>query len=236
MKHRLFEKLKRNIKVFTGKTNPMNKEIDCTTKWYGNTYGGTNAHPDILNKNSIVYSFGIGEDISFDKAIIENHGCYVFAFDPTPKSIAWIKDQKLPPNFTFFEYGIASETGYVNFNLPKNSKHVSGSIIGHQNVDKNNSVSVLMKCLSDIIAELGHDHIDVLKIDIEGYEYDVINNILSSSAEIDQILIELHERFFVDGKEKTAKLLKSMKENGYALFAVSDSFKELSYIKMNKVR
>jgi FkbM family methyltransferase len=236
MKNQLLKIFKQKVKILTGKVRPIKAEVKCNHEWYGNTYGGFYVYPDILSKDSIVYSFGIGEDISFDRAIIENHKCCVFAFDPTPKSIAWIQNQTLPPGFTFFEYGIACETGFVNFNLPKNSNHVSGSIVKHHKVDESNNVSVLMKCLPEIITELGHNHVDVLKMDIEGSEYDVIDNILSSPIEIDQILLELHERFFADGKQKTMKLFKSLKDKGYLLFAVSDSFEELSFIKMNKIR
>lgn len=225
--------LKQKIKILTGSISPLKKEVACHHEWYGNSYGGFYIHPDNLTNESIVYSFGIGEDISFDKAVIEKHKCRVFAFDPTPKSIHWIKTQQLPPNFTFFEYGINGKTGFVTFNLPKNKDHVSGSIIRHQNVDANNNVVVPMKCLTDIAAELGHNHIDALKIDIEGSEYDVIDSILSTPVQIDQILLELHERFFSDGKSRTTKLLSSLKDKGYGLFAVSDSLQEISFIKLN---
>jgi sensor c-di-GMP phosphodiesterase-like protein len=70
-------------------------------------------------------------------------------------------------------------------------------------------------------------------MDIEGSEFEVIDNILSSSIEINQILIELHERFFVDGKARTEKLVRSLRDNGYKVFAVSDSFEEVSFIKMS---
>jgi glycosyltransferase involved in cell wall biosynthesis len=44
-------------------------------QWYGNNYGGFFICPEFLNSNSIVYSFGIGEDISFDQAVIYSHNC-----------------------------------------------------------------------------------------------------------------------------------------------------------------
>lgn len=53
-----------------------------------------------------------------------------------------------------------------------------------------------MKRLTDIVQELGHSHIDILKIDIEGSEYKILDSILSAPVQIDQILIEIHERFF----------------------------------------
>lgn len=231
---RLLRKIKRKIKIITGRISPIRREIKCNFAWYGSDYGGFYVNPDALNTESIVYSFGVGEDISFEKVIIENHNCHVYSFDPTPKSIKWMKNQQLPHNLNFFEYGINNKTGSVNFNLPKNNDYISGSIIKHRNVDENNIVSVPMKCLNDIIAELGHNHIDVLKMDIEGSEFEVIDSILLSTIKIDQILIELHERFFADGKSKVIKLLKTLKDNGYAVFAVSDSFAEVSFIRIRK--
>ena len=233
---KLLKKLKMKLKILTGRNSPFIKEVECRHEWYGNTYGGFYVHPDVLSKDSIVYSFGIGEDISFDKMLIENHKCNVFAFDPTPKSINWVKSQQLPSNFRFFEYGIDSKTGFVNFNMPKNKNHVSASIIKHQNVDANDFISVPMKSLTDIANEFNHNHIDLLKMDIEGSEYEIMDSILSSSLQINQILLEIHERFFVDGKTKTTKLLKTLKDNGYALFAVSASHEELSFIKIKNVR
>ncbi len=228
----LLNKLKQEVKILKGTVTRIKKEVNYSSQWYGSNYGGFYVHPDKLNSSSIVYSFGIGEDITFDKAIIENHQCRVFGFDPTPKSIKWIRTQQLPANFTFFDYGIDTTTGMVNFHLPKNKDFVSGSTISHQNVDSDDVIAVQMKSFGDIVKELDHDHIDVLKMDIEGSEYKVIESILSSNVKIDQILIELHERFFTDGTQKTKALLKSFKDHGYAVFAVSDSMEEISFIKV----
>ncbi|SDJ31715.1 methyltransferase, FkbM family [Pedobacter sp. ok626] len=229
---KLLKKLKQNIKILTGSITYIKAEVKINHKWYGNTYGGFYVHPNVLNSKSIVYSFGIGEDISFDREIIKMHNCQVFGFDPTPKSIDWIKKEKLPSNFSFLEYGIDSRTDFVNFNLPINQDFVSGSTISHKNVDEKNMISVPMKSFGDITKELGHTHIDVLKMDIEGSEYHVIESILASDVKIDQILIELHERFFEDGKLRNKRLLASFAAHGYKIFAVSDSLEEVSFIKV----
>ena len=42
--------------------------------------------------------------------------------------------------------------------------------------------------------ELGRDHIDVLKMDIEGSEYGVLEDVLY--LDIRQLLVEVHQRFF----------------------------------------
>ncbi|MDB9721095.1 FkbM family methyltransferase [Winogradskyella sp.] len=203
---------------------------DCDKLWYGNTYGGFFVHPNLLNKESIVYSFGIGEDISFDLDVIQKHNCQVYGFDPTPKSINWIHTQKTPENFHFQDYGINVTTGQVLFHLPKNTDYVSGSVLSHNNVSEHNTVEVQMKSIEAILQETGHMQIDVLKMDIEGSEYDVIESILNTDIKIGQILIEFHERFFEDGFQRTKRAIKLLESSGYILFGVSESREELSFI------
>lgn len=202
--------------------------VKLDTAWYGSNYGGFFVCPKLLNNNSIIYSFGIGEDISFDRSIIENHDCTVFGFDPTPKSINWINTQNLPVKFHFLDYGISNKSGLVDFYLPKNPEYVSGSIIIRNELYE--KVIVQMKSFNDIISELGHKHIDVLKIDIEGSEYDVIDDILNASVLIGQILIEFHDRFVENGKRKTQQAIKKLKIYGYEIFSISETLEEISFV------
>ncbi|MBB2949619.1 MULTISPECIES: FkbM family methyltransferase [Sphingobacterium] len=230
----LINTLKKQYKILSGKISSFKIEHKCPHVWYGNSYGGFFVNPDLLHPDAIVYSFGIGQDTSFDDAIIQKHNCHVHGYDPTPKSIEWIAQRSdLSPKFHFHPFGLDKETRITHFNLPKNKEHVSGSIINHQNVDENNMVEVQMKSLIDIVSENNHSYIDVLKMDIEGSEYCVIESILNSSIEIRQILLEIHERFFDNGIEKTKELLNSLHQHGYKVFGISDTLEEISFIKVS---
>ncbi len=225
-------KIKRLIKILTGQVAHLSKTVEVKKKWYGNAYGGFYLCPNFLNENSVVYSFGIGEDISFDLAVIENHKCHVYGFDPTPKSIEWIRNnQFLPKNFSFFEYGIADKSGIKEFYLPKNSEYISGSYIKQENVSDEQKIPVEMKSMSDIVAILGHKQIDIVKMDIEGAEYGIIDSLLACPVTINQILIEFHDRFFADKEKKSINVIIKLRDHGYEIFGVSDSFEEVSFIK-----
>ena len=63
--------------------------------------------PRGLREDSIVYSLGVGTDISFDLSLIEVFGLNVWAFDPTPKSLRWLEGQVLPQEFHIVPAGIA---------------------------------------------------------------------------------------------------------------------------------
>lgn len=47
----------------------------------GSKYGGWIVPVDILDKNSICYCVGVGEDITFDLELIKRFDCQVYAFD-----------------------------------------------------------------------------------------------------------------------------------------------------------
>jgi FkbM family methyltransferase len=230
---RILKRIENNIKSHLGKIATLRIDYKCPKSWYGNDYGGFYINPMLLTSNSIVYSFGIGQDISFDLEVIKHHQCQIFGFDPTPKSIEWIRNQNLHSLFRFESIGIGKTTGRAIFKLPKDEKCISASMYDHRFIDSSNHVEVQLESFQDISDRLHHTYIDVLKMDIEGAEYDAIDNILNSKIYIKQILLEIHERFFDDGKKRTEILLQKLRNKGYRLFAISDSYQELSFIKIS---
>jgi FkbM family methyltransferase len=210
--------------------------VQVKYKWYGTSYGGFYVIPSLLSRSSVIYSFGTGRDISFDTGCIRKHGASVFAFDPTPGSIDWISRQKLPGSFHFHPYGISAlGTGQAEFFLPANPRAISGSLVKHKEVDATRSVKVMMKTFNDIIRELGHSHIDVLKMDIEGAEYEVIDTILASPVTIDQILVEFHDRDFEQDEPRSIEAIRKLSEKGYVVFGCSGSYEEVSLIRKSTI-
>lgn len=201
----------------------------CVKKWYGSSYGGFYVNPSLLNSKSIVYSFGIGKDISFDKRIINKHKCQVFGFDPTPKSINFIKNIQPNPLFHFHEFGLSTNNKIEKFFLPVNKRGVSGSMVINKTVNQEDFCEVEMKSLDEIAKSLGHTHIDVLKMDIEGSEYDVLESLVYMDISIKQLLIEFHDRLF-EGEKKSKKIVEILKQKGFEIFGASLNYEEISFI------
>jgi FkbM family methyltransferase len=213
------------------KTAHLNTGVNCTKRWYGTSYGGFFINPDLLNEKSVIYSFGIGKDISFDLKCIKKHRCSVYGFDPTPVSIQYVQSVKTPLQFQFQDYGISTTSGHQTFFLPANPRAVSGSMVANETVNKNKAIVVMMKSFEEIVSSLGHDHIDVLKMDIEGAEYDVLISVLDSPVSIDQILVEFHDRIFDTTILKSRETVELLKQKGYEVFGVSKSYEEVSFIR-----
>lgn len=226
--------LKLNLDILLNREPRIRVQVRKKKSWYGNKYVGFYVVPELLDKDSIVYSFGIGEDISFDLDVINMHGCRIFAYDPTPRSIDWISNQDLPANFKFQPFGIDCIDKESVFYLPKNKSFVSGSLSLTEFIDEKEKIIVPVFRLKTLMERNGHDHINVLKMDIEGAEYGVLEDIINSGIKVKQILVEFHHRFMKDSVEKTRNALKLLSNNGFKVFGVSDLNSEISFI--NEIR
>lgn len=204
---------------------------------YGNHYGGFMVFDKDLKKkkNAVVYSFGIGEDLSFSEDILSSLSAEIFAFDPTPKAIEYVKKHRLygNENFHFEDIGLSDKDETEKFYVTtKDAKDISGSIIQRDELIKE-GIDVEMQCIPTIAARFGHKHIDILKMDVEGSEFKVIENLDWTAWDhtIDQICLEVHDRFLDDGIERLKKCVNTLKSSGYLLVYISFKGDELTFIK-----
>ena len=141
--------------------------------------------PQSLKTGAVVYSFGAGTEISFDAESAGLFGCEVHCFDPTPSV-----------ERAFANCRPGQPVGKGRF-----SYHAVG--LGPVSLDPDKADDLVLedqKCqvkrLSELAAELGHRHVDILKIDIEGGEMAALTEILSSGTlarlAVKQLLVEFH--------------------------------------------
>lgn len=198
-------------------------------------YGGWYTDTSGLHSRSIVYSFGVGDDISWDLALIEKFGCTIFAFDPDPKSVEWLSRQRTPRQFVFTPEGVSNFDGTQRFYHAFRADKINSSTMR-----KNKTYDDLpVKKLKTLMLERGHSHIDLLKMDIEGSEYAVLPDIVD--LDVRQILVETHERFFSGWKGfkplygwiKTRHLFYTLWRAGFKLVfkrSIGDGSRDCDYI------
>jgi FkbM family methyltransferase len=157
----------RAVNAGLGRLHPVRMEK------LGSSLGGWWIPVDELRSDWICYLAGVGEDITFDLALIDRFGCEVFAFDPTPRAVAHVEQHaRHQPKFRFLPYGLWSEEAQLKFYAPKDPNHVSHSVVNLQGTDEFFLANV--KPIAKAMEELGHDRIDLLKLDIEGAECPVL--------------------------------------------------------------
>jgi FkbM family methyltransferase len=166
---------------------------DCTgLEKLGSEYGGWVVPTDQLDSDSICYCAGVGEDVSFDLELISRFSCSVFAFDPTPRAKAYVEGAVGDnPKYHFYDVGLWSSDTRVKFYAPRNPAHVSHSILNLQRTSTYFEADC--KKVSTLARELGHDHIDVLKMDIEGAEFEVLNSLIADDLNVKVLCVEFNQ-------------------------------------------
>ena len=223
-----YHSLKRAMHALRGKDIWQRAQMECERAWLGNAGACWCVCPQGLSASSVVYSAGVGEDISFDLALIQCFGVQVHAFDPTPQSIEWLQNQRVPPEFVSHAYGVAGFDGRCAFLPPENPTHVSHTIVKRES--SRPAIEVPVQRLGTLMKMLGHNHIDLLKMDIEGAEYGVLTDMLACRIPVKQMLVEFHHRWPRIGVEKTKQATRALNAAGYRIFNVSPSGEEYSFL------
>jgi FkbM family methyltransferase len=195
----------------------------------GSIYGSHTLPQNLLTDKSNVYSFGIGTDVSFDLGVISRYGCIVHGFDPTPKCVEWVTQNEFDPKFLFHPLGIGAEDNTVSFQSPLKSGHVSFSRASKPEA----GIELPVMRLQTIMDELQHRNIDVLKMDVEGFEYEAITDMLDCRIHPSVVAVEFHHAMYGIPDEKTNEAVAHLRKAGYRLFFVSETGREYSFVREN---
>ncbi len=201
----------------------------CQFVSYGARSGVWSIVPEVLTPASVVYSAGVGNNIAWDLEMIERHGVELHAFDPTPRSVRWIREQKLPPQFHFHPLGIGTVDGSQAFSEPKREHKFN-----YTRSDFGNPEEEVVDCdvrkLGSLQRELGHQEIDILKMDIEGAEMSVLPDMLASELLPGQLLVEFHYNYPQIPFNDFLSLVSQLREKGYRIFHISERGYEFGFI------
>jgi FkbM family methyltransferase len=222
-----FRILKRFGRALCGKELLQFRQVQTHTLSLGERDAQWTIRRAILSPDSVIYSFGVGEDISFELALIERFGVTIHAFDPTPRAIAWMRGQNLPPELVFHPFGVGGVDGTCKFSPPRDPQHVSHSLVHRETPWP--AIDVPICRLPTICRELGHGRVDLLKMDIEGAEYEVVDDLLNSTIQVSQLLVEFHHRWPEIRPTRTREIVKRLNRAGYQIFHVSPSGDEYSF-------
>ncbi len=193
-----------------------------------------------LGPHSIVYSGGIGINIDFEKFLINRIGLTVHAFDPTPLAIGFLKAQDLMGQFVFHPFAMGDKDGQCTFKAAARTgkAETEGTLL---TVDTPGPALVVpVQTIPTIMSQLHHDHLDVLKMDIEGGEYGVLDSMLQAGIKPAQLALEFHPSLLnmtegkptgcPDGWATTAAYVERLRDHGYRVFFVSERGREFSFI------
>ncbi len=186
-----------------------------------------------LNRDSIIYSLGVGDSIDFDLDLIERFNVTVFAFDPTPYSMEWVFSQDLPERFVFKPWAVAGADGKLRLYRRVNRQGKSAEVMwtaDKEAGDPNDYIDTPAYTVSAIMDLLKHEKVDLLKMDVEGAEYSILEGLKEARQLPEQLLVEFHHRFPGIGKERTAASIAMLRQLGYRIFGLSETGREVGFV------
>jgi FkbM family methyltransferase len=155
-----------------------------------------------LGPDSIVLDIG-GFAGQWASDIVAMYGCRVHVFEPVPAFAARVEQRfARNPLVTVHPYGLAAVGGFVGLAVSGDaSSHVRAEQLGGE------VVSVLLRTPAEVLRELGIDSVDLMKLNIEGAEYDLLDHLLDTGiiARIVELQVQFHA-FVPDAERRRNEL------------------------------
>ena len=162
--------------------------------------------PDVLlqSKTCVAYSIGSNGEVSFKKALLSTTPCQVYTFDHTLGEAAQALVRGVP-GLHFHNVGLGVRQTGQEGHPPR------------------------LLSLDQLMENLKHSWIDVLKVDVEGAEWDIVQDFYSIgnvSLPATQLLFELHASNAADGSmtQRVVDFFQLLLDDGYRVFSVEPNY------------
>lgn len=197
----------------------------------GTRYGGWWINKLHVGTDPLLIDCGLGKDISFPTEFLKKFGGHVVGIDPNPYSIDYCQSV-LPKGMELINKAFWHQSDDVlTFNmprpldkLPKGADGVSGSLISSHSYASENKLSVSTISFARVLDHVGRPECDVLKLDIEGAEYDVLKSLCADGSirRAKQVVIEFHHFCTHYTIEDTNAVSDRIQQSGFQLVYVEN--------------
>lgn len=147
-------------------------------------------HDVDVDKRSVVFDVGayVGD---WSNKMYEKYACRIHAFEPNPNTYSTLV-AAAQGRWLCHEYGVAGATEELSLSL----NGMGSSVFALGNLDKKPQyTNVRLRAIDEVWDELGVDTIDLMKINIEGGEYPLLERMIEKNMQPDVrlFLIQFHE-------------------------------------------
>ena len=165
------------------------EDLGLTLETLGSDYGGWTIPTDLVDADWICYGVGVGCDVTFDLALHERFGCEVHCFDPTPRAINYMLDlDAKAKGLAFHTWGLWTSDTTLRFFAPADKRKTSHSVLDLNGTGEYFNAECLS--LETIQSRLGHERVDLLKMDIEGAWRPIVEHLTARGVRIPVLCIE----------------------------------------------
>lgn len=167
--------------------------------WINNNWDNTLRLNYNLNKDSLVIDLG-GYQGQWASDIYSKYNCKIKIFEPCIDFAKNITERfKLNQNIEVFSFGLSDKNTTALLSIDENSSSIYKTGKDFQEI-------ILMQA-SDFFSKKNICKIDLMKINIEGGEYDLLDHLIESGfiKNIDNLQIQFHD-FVPDARQRMLKI------------------------------
>jgi FkbM family methyltransferase len=171
-------------------------------RWFRDS-GDTTLRVDYpLNERSVVFDLG-GYHGDFAAAIYDRYGCTVHVFEPVPSFYEMcLKRFQDNPKIICHKFGLSDKTGSFMISDAADASSISASGGASQ------KISVEVVSCDEFLASIDTPYIDLLKINIEGGEYEVLPLLIKTGLinNINHLQIQFHD--FISNAREMREIIR----------------------------
>lgn len=209
---------RRRFEFVYERTPPVRSDVHTIA--LGSSYGGW-IIPDVVEPDWVCYCVGAGGDVSFDLELIRRYGVSVRCFDPVSGYVESARrEADGESRFSIVQAAIATTDGPIRMQVThdEGSRSVSAAHL----YDSENFIELPGRTLASLMDELHDERVDLLKLDIEGAEYELLAQLDLRRLGVKVFATQLHHT----GTVREAKaLIARLREAGYVAVARRSSVK-----------
>jgi len=178
----------------------------------GTPYGGWRIPEGVLGEGDICYCIGAGGDVSFDIELVHRYGATVRAVDPVQAyEDGALKEAAGDPRFSFRVVALALRDGPIR--MQPHHERSSGSLSAAGLYETQEWAEVPGLTLTTLMREFGDDHINLLKLDLEGLEYELVPTLDLVALGVRVFALQLHH---VGSVAQAMRLIEHLRSQGFS--------------------
>lgn len=182
-------------------------------KWYADPKNRFYKTDFELSETSVVFDLG-GFEGQWASDIYARFNCTVHVFEPVPQYAQEIQDRFIHNRkIKVYPFGLFNKKMTTSIAL----QGEGSSTLNKRETSENTQIE--LERFMDFVNQNKIEKIDLVKINIEGAEYDLLEDVLESdyAKNIDNLIIQFHD-FFPDAKERMDAIRERLKQTHDSTF------------------
>lgn len=175
-----------------------------TRPWFNDDGDNTHRLNYNLDADSIVFDVG-GYKGEYASAILNKYNCSIFVFEPVPEFYEIIRKKFSHNNkVQVFNFGLAASTSHQNISLLNNASSIYAK--------GDNMLNIELKSITDFLKENKIDKVDLVKINIEGAEYELLESLVRNKliTTFKNIQVQFHDFVIPDAKKRMERIQEDL--------------------------